>query len=96
MTFSLAMINVAFLISTTIESTKSAYTTSYAFILIGLVLQFLFSDVNLIYLLYSNDLPLWAQIARVFLSFYPPFNFSKAFGDMNVIAGSHYSNDKKR
>lgn len=94
--FSLAMINLAFLLSTLIKTTKSAYTTSYAFILIGLVLQFLLSNVTLIYLLYADNLPMWAKVSRVLLSLYPPFNFSKAFGDISTISGAHYDSDEGR
>ena len=89
--FSLAMINLAFLLSTLLNTTKAAYTTSYAFILIGLVLQFLLSDITLIYLLYGDDVKLWVKIVRTLLTFYPPFNFSKIFGDISLIAGDHYS-----
>lgn len=94
--FSMAMICLAFLLSTLIKTTKSAYTTSYAFILIGLVLQFLLSNITIIYLLYADNVPNWVSFARVLLSLYPPFNFSKAFADMTMIAGSHYSSDDGR
>jgi ABC-type multidrug transport system ATPase subunit len=96
MMFSLAMINGAFLLSTIIKTTKSAYTSSYAVILIGLVLQFLLSDVNIIYLLYSDDLPNWALITRGLLSLYAPFHFSKAFGDIAAISSSHYESSEGR
>ena len=94
--FSVAMLNLAFLISTTLKSTKTAYTTSYAFILAGLVLQFLMSDITIIYLIYGDDVKTWVKVVRVFLSLYPPFNFAKAFGDIAQTASSHYSNRQKR
>ena len=96
MMFSMAMINGAFLLSTIIKTTKSAYTSSYAVILIGLVLQFLLSDINIIYLLYSENLPQWARITRVLMSLYAPFHFSKAYGDIAKIASSHYDSGEGR
>jgi ABC-type multidrug transport system ATPase subunit len=89
--FSLSMISIAFLLSTIIKTTKSAYTISYAFILIGFVFQNILSDIKLIYLLYSDEIPWWGITARLFMTLYPPFNFSKAFGDINLVAGARYS-----
>lgn len=96
MMFSMAMSSGAFLLSTIIKTTKAAYTSSYAVILIGLVLQFLLSNVELIYLLYSDSLPQWALITRSLLSLYAPFHFSKAFGDIALISSAHYSSSDDR
>lgn len=96
MMFSMAMINGAFLLSTFLKTTKSAYTSSYAVILVGLVLQFLLSNIDLIYLLYSDDLPQWASITRALLSLYAPFHFSKAFGDIASVSSAHYSSSEDR
>lgn len=94
--FSLSMINLSFALSTTLTTTKSAYTASYAFILVGLVLQFLLSDITMVYLLYGTDVPNWVKIVRVLLPLYPPFNFAKAYGDISLKASSHYSSTEKR
>ena len=94
--FSMAMIKRAFLLSTIIKTAKTAYTSSYSVILIGLVLQFLLSDLNIICLLYSENLPQWAKITRVLTSLYAQFHFSKAFGDIVEIASSHYDSDEGR
>jgi len=94
--FSIAMMFLAFLVSTFLKTTKAAYTASYAFILIGLVLQFFMSNIYIIYLFYSEDVPNWVVIIRTILALYPPFNFSKAFGDIALKASSHYSNSAHR
>lgn len=94
--FSLSMINLSFTISTTLSTTKSAYTASYAFILVGLVFQFLLSDITMVYLLYGTTVPNWVKIVRVLLPLYPPFNFAKAYGDISLKASSHYSKTEKR
>lgn len=93
--FSLAMMMVAFFLSTLLRTTKAAYTASYAIILIGLALQFMLADVRLVYYMYSTDAPHWVVTVRTLLPFYPPFNFSKAFGDIAHTASDHY-NDKEK
>ena len=90
------MVSLSFLIATTLKTTKSAYTISYAFILAGLVIQLLLSDITLIYLIYGDNVQTWIKVARVFLALYPPFNFSKAFGDISLKSSSHYSNKQRR
>lgn len=94
--FSISMMCLAFLMSTMLTTTKSAYTTSYAIILAGLVLQFLLSNIDMIYLIYGDDVATWIKIVRIFLAFYPPFNFAKAFGDIALKSSSHYSTKSKR
>lgn len=94
--FSISMMHLSFVVSTTISTTKAAYTTSYAFILVGLVLQFLLSDITIIYLLYGQNVPHWVKVVRAILPLYPPFNFAKAYGDISMKAGSHYSSHEKR
>jgi ABC-type multidrug transport system ATPase subunit len=91
--YSISMMSLAFLMGTLLKTTRSAYTTSYAFILAGLVLQFLMSNVTLIYSVYGDDVETWVKVVRVFLSLYPPFNFSKAYGDIALKAGVHYSSN---
>jgi hypothetical protein len=93
--FSLAMMMVAFFLSTLLRTTKAAYTASYGIILVGLALQFMLSDVRLVYYMYSTDAPDWVVSVRTLLPFYPPFNFSKAFGDIAHTASDHY-NDKDK
>ena len=96
LTFSMSMVMLGFLMSTILKRTKSAYTASYAFILVGLVFQFFFSNVSILYLFYSPKVPWWVDLVRVILTLYPPFNFSKAFGDIASVASEHYSGYQKR
>lgn len=86
----------AFFMSTMIKTTKMAYTASYAVILAGLVLQFLLSNIMIIYFLYSTSAPDWVVHVRNAFLIYPPFNFSKGFGDISRKASSHYNYDKQR
>ena len=89
--FTLAMIALAFMMATLLTTTKAAYTTSYAFILLGLVLQLFLSDVTILYLFYARGVPTWVVVVRYLLMLYPPFNFSKAFGDIARKSSAHYS-----
>ena len=89
--FGVAMQFLAFLLSTLIGSLKTAYTISYAFLLLGLVLQLFMTNVYLLYLLYLDLIPGWISWVRFLLPFYPPFNFSKAFGDISHRSSRSYS-----
>lgn len=89
--FALAMEMLAFLLSTLISNLKTAYTISYSFLLLGLVLQLFMTNVYLLYLLYLDIIPTWISWVRFILPFYPPFNFSKAFGDISHSSSRSYN-----
>lgn len=83
---------LAFFLCTILKSQKSAYTVSYGFILIGLVMEIFLSNYSIIYYLYSTDLPGWVGIIKFIFELYPPFNFSKAYSDIANKAASHFDN----
>lgn len=83
---------LAFFLCTILKSQKSAYTVSYGFILIGLVMEIFLSNYAIIYYLYSVDLPGWVGIIKFIFELYPPFNFSKAYSDIANKAASHFDN----
>ena len=89
--FGMSMMLLAFCLSTVISSLKTAYTISYAFLLLGLVLQLFMINVVLLYLLYLEIIPWWIRIIVFLLPLYPPFNFSKAFGDIARRSARHFS-----
>ena len=87
---------MAFFLCTILKSQQSAYTVSYGFILIGLVMEIFLSNYIIIYYLYSVDLPWWVDLIKIAFSLYPPFNFSKAYSDIAVKAASHFDNKELR
>lgn len=98
--FSLAMMMIAFFMSTLITTTKKAYTVtptqfSYAFILVGLVMQYLLPDARLLWLMYAEEAPYWVPTARRVLGFYPAFHFSIIFGDVSHKAARHFSRQQR-
>lgn len=52
------------------------------------------TNVVILYLLYSNAVPHWVVYVRTILELYPPFNFSKAFGDIARKAARRYSSQE--
>ncbi|RYY39084.1 hypothetical protein EON62_00035 [archaeon] len=88
--FNVAMLSVAILLSTLMSTTKTAQTVGYAFILLGFVFQLILTSsyAGLVDLLWSEDLPYWVLVVRFLMQRYPPFNFSKFFYDINYLAGS--------
>lgn len=90
--FTLTMQFLAYFLSTILRSMKSAYTVTYAFILIGLVIEVFLSNYTIILYLHSTDLPLWVNIIKFVLDFYPPYNFSKSFSDISVKSASQFDN----
>eukprot|EP00357_Protocruzia_adherens_P001361 CAMPEP_0115019368 /NCGR_PEP_ID=MMETSP0216-20121206/29400_1 /TAXON_ID=223996 /ORGANISM="Protocruzia adherens, Strain Boccale" /LENGTH=942 /DNA_ID=CAMNT_0002390821 /DNA_START=13 /DNA_END=2841 /DNA_ORIENTATION=- len=94
--FALAMLMFAFFMVTLIATLKAAYTMSYAFILLGLVLQIFLSKAAIVQFLYVASLPRWVTVVRTILSFYPPFNFSKIFGDISIKSSNHWDVNELR
>jgi hypothetical protein len=90
--FNITMQILAFFLSTILKSQKSAYTVSYGFILIGLVMEIFLTNYAIILYLYSKDLPKWVGIIKFIFELYPPFNFSKAYSDIANKAASHFDN----
>ena len=90
--FTLSMQVLAFFISTIVKSLKSAYTASYSVILIGLIMQSIFSNPALFKVLYTKIIPKWAHNVIWLFEFYPPFNFSKIYHDICDQSCSHFDN----
>lgn len=84
--FNFSMQTLAFFLSTIINSVKLAYTVSYSFVIIGLIIQAIISNSSLLKLLYEKDSPLGVQILRIILQIYPPFSFSKIITEITAKA----------
>mmetsp|Transcript_23109 Transcript_23109/g.41251 ORF Transcript_23109/g.41251 Transcript_23109/m.41251 type:complete len:901 (-) Transcript_23109:1806-4508(-) len=89
--FSLAMLMIAFFVSTLLTTTKKAYTFSYGFILLGLVMQYVLPDARILWLMYAEEVPYWVPTVRRLLGFYPAFHFSIIFGDVSHKAARHFN-----
>ena len=94
--FTVSMVFFAILLSTLISRMKMAYTVSYSIFLVGMVIEVMFRDDNIVYALYTKSLPTWIKVVAMLLQLYPPFNFSKAFVDIARIASSSYDMFEQR
>ena len=94
--FSVSMVFFAIFLSTLISNMKMAYTVSYTIFLVGMVMEILLRDVDIVYSLYSDDLSEWLSVALYLFQLYPPFNFSKAFNDISYIASPKFKRDEQR
>lgn len=89
-TFGLAMIAVAFFLSTVIASSKTAQTVGYAIILVGFVFQSVLNSLNglLVDFMWLRDAATWIVAVRYLLSSYPPFNLAKAWSDISSLSSA--------
>lgn len=81
--FGMSMLCVCFFCSTLFKATRTAQTAGYAIILVGFVFQSILSSAEgrLADMLWAPDVPDWVVAIKWILTFYPPFNFAKAFSD---------------
>ena len=90
--FSMSMVMLALFISTVVSHQKTAYAVSYGFLLAGIVMQVILSNPMMIYLIfYPEDVAGHTYFIRTLFALYPPFSFSKMFGDISQVCASHYS-----
>ena len=94
--FSLSMQFVAYFIAILVPTLKLSNTVSYSFLLFAWVIEMLMSNIVLIYQLYNDGNAAWVVWFRRFLTLYPPFNFSKAYGDISQKSGYHYDYNQNR
>jgi hypothetical protein len=94
--FTMSMQFMAFFLTTILKTMKSAYTVSYAFILVALVMEIFLTNDAIIFYLYSTDLPWWVGIIKFAFSLYPPFNFAKCYSDIASLSASHFDNTEFR
>ena len=76
--------------ATLLKTMKSGYTVSYAFFLVGLVMQIILSS-NVLYLtLNLTTLPDWAVMVKRVFQLYPGFNFAKILIDISNKSSNHF------
>jgi len=68
---------LAFFLSTLAPTVKAANATSYAIVLLAIVVQSFVSDNNLLTFLFTTDASSLVQGLKIFLLFYSPFSYTK-------------------
>ena len=91
----LSMSSLGICLSTCVTTQSLAYAISYAIVLFSIILQMAFTNVMVLYYtMYTVPSSLWVIIIRNIFDFYPPFIFSKIFGNLSHTSSRHF-NDLK-
>jgi len=75
--FTLALSMMAFMVSTLAPTVKAANASSYAIVLLAIVIESFVSDNNLLTFIFTTDASTLVQGLKVFLILYPPFSYTK-------------------
>lgn len=75
--FNLALSMLAFFLSTLAPTVKAANATSYAIVLLAIVVESFVSDNNLLTFLFATEASALVEGLKIFLIFYPPFSYTK-------------------
>jgi hypothetical protein len=86
----MAMNTIGFMIATICSDSKNGYTTSYGFLLMAVVMELFLTGVNVIYYLYREDHNVFIILVRKIFALYPPFHYSKIFGDIAFMTNQHF------
>ena len=93
---SFSMVIFAFFLSTLVQSTRIAYTISYAFVLLGVLLEIVLSNALLLYFIFFNEVGGTGQyIIRLMFYFYPPFTFSILYGIISRASSTHFDDSQQ-
>ena len=91
-TMGIVMVMMSFWISTLVSTQAGAYTVSYAFVLLNIVLELVFLNGDLLYMLFYNsdtmDLPI-VKLMKCLLYMLPTFPLSIIFATMAKTASTH-------
>lgn len=87
------MTSLGFFLSTILHKTTAASNAGWGVLILGFIIQLvLFSNPILVYVFYADIW--WLQMIRYTLqTFYPPFNFSKAFIDIAQFTQPEYNKE---
>jgi len=74
--FSMAMVLLAFILSTLISTQRVAYTVSYAFVLLSIIILIMLTNALVLYFLFFNDRadPI-VDVIRTIFYMLPPFTY---------------------
>lgn len=89
--FSIAMVLLAFIISTIVSTQKMAYTVSYAFVLFAVVIEMMLTNSLVTYFIFFNDKSDTSiDVIRVAFYMFPPFIYSIIMGIIIRKATTHF------
>lgn len=68
---------ISFFVSTLAPTLKAANASSYAIVLLAIVVQSFTSDNNILSFIFTTDPSAIVEALKVFLVIYPPFSYTK-------------------
>ncbi len=80
--YCLSLVAMAFLLSTFVNTGKSALILGFIILALGFILNTIISNPTLIFQLYDPNTPV---ILPILFSIYPPFNFAKMLADITTL-----------
>jgi len=75
--FTLSLSMISFFVSTLAPTLKAANASSYAIVLLAIVVQSFVSDNNILTFIFTTDPSAIVSFLKVFLIIYPPFSYTK-------------------
>ena len=92
---SLCYLSMATFLCTIMTNQQTAYTISYAVILVSVITTMALADVMWIYKIFFNlDMPEWTEYFKFLFELLPCFHYVKLFGDVARVTGFHLLLDK--
>jgi hypothetical protein len=82
---------MGYALTTIIGTVKTGNSITYAIFLLGMVIQSILGNQNVIVFFWADGVALWSVIIRDILYFYPPFLMAKCFSDIVVLSGYDFS-----
>lgn len=90
--FSLAMITLAFCVSTVVPTQAQANQIAYVFVLVTIIFQIMFSQQNVNHVFLYNDATrdtFSVKLMRTLFYLFPSFTVSVSYGEVAMIASTH-------
>jgi len=95
--FTLTLVGCSFVFATLCPNQKVAYTVSYAFVLLCIVILIMVSNPLVLYFIFFNDKSgSYMGVVRAFFFMLPPFTFSLIFGIVVRKSTSHFDDNAQQ
>lgn len=95
--FSIAMLMLAFILSTCVSTQRVAYTISYAFVLLAIVILLMFTNSLVLYFIFFNDRSeSYVGVLRAIFYMFPPFIYTLIFGVIVRKATTHFDDNSQQ
>ena len=87
---------MGYALTTIIDTVKTGNSITYGIFLLGMVIQSILGNQEVVVFFWAKDIALWSVIVRDILYFYPPFLMAKCFSDIVRLSGYDFSGTQFR